>query len=148
MADAREGEQQLAAACACTHPRPTKFGLQVLPVVTRLCAPIEGTDAAHLADCLGLDSSRYRSAPSSTAEAADASLLGCQPYLDSDSLYQASPVPLLPNGIKQARCSRRTCGCAKQRMQPYGEPLNRPVAKLQPALHFPRVCRLRLQHVA
>ena len=62
-------------------------------MVTRLCAPIEGTDAAHLADCLGLDSSRYRSAPSCAAEAADASLLGCQPYLDSDSLYQ---VPLCP----------------------------------------------------
>lgn len=25
----------------------------------RLCAPIEGTNASHLAQCLGLDASRY-----------------------------------------------------------------------------------------
>jgi DNA polymerase alpha subunit A len=33
--------------------------LQVHPVVARLCTPIEGTDAARLADCLGLDPSRF-----------------------------------------------------------------------------------------
>ena len=76
-------------------------------MVTRLCAPIEGTDAAHLADCLGLDSSRYRSAPSCAAEAADASLLGCQPYLDSDSLYQ---VPLCPG---MALLSMVLLGCLR-----------------------------------
>ncbi|GAX83060.1 hypothetical protein CEUSTIGMA_g10486.t1 [Chlamydomonas eustigma] len=37
------------------------LGQQVHPVVSRLCAPIEGTDAAHIADCLGLDPSRFRS---------------------------------------------------------------------------------------
>ena len=26
---------------------------QVHPVVSRLCDPIEGTDAAHIAECLG-----------------------------------------------------------------------------------------------
>lgn len=31
-------------------------------MVSRLCAPIEGTDPAHLADCLGLDGSRFRHA--------------------------------------------------------------------------------------
>ena len=33
----------------------TKYYLahQVHPVVSRLCDPIEGTDAAHIADCLG-----------------------------------------------------------------------------------------------
>jgi hypothetical protein len=31
---------------------------QIRPVVTRLCAPIEGTDAARIADCLGLDPSK------------------------------------------------------------------------------------------
>ena len=61
-----------------------------MPVVSRLCAPIEGTDAAHLADCLGLDASRYKAqGPSAAQDAADVSLLGCQPFLDSDSLYQA-----------------------------------------------------------
>ena len=35
---------------------------QVHPVVSRLCAPIEGTDAAQLAECLGLDAHKYRQA--------------------------------------------------------------------------------------
>nr|CAD7257851.1 unnamed protein product [Timema shepardi] len=33
---------------------------QIHPVVSRLCEPIEGTDAARIADCLGLDPSNYR----------------------------------------------------------------------------------------
>ncbi|KAG6815278.1 hypothetical protein H0H93_010352 [Arthromyces matolae] len=33
---------------------------QVLPPIERLCEPIEGTDRARLAECLGLDPSRYR----------------------------------------------------------------------------------------
>ena len=32
---------------------------QIHPVVSRLCAPIEGTSAGQLADCLGLDPSRF-----------------------------------------------------------------------------------------
>ncbi|XP_028403714.1 DNA polymerase alpha catalytic subunit-like [Dendronephthya gigantea] len=34
---------------------------QVHPVVSRLCDPIDGTDSAHIASCLGLDPSGYRS---------------------------------------------------------------------------------------
>ncbi|XP_076453850.1 DNA polymerase alpha catalytic subunit-like [Babylonia areolata] len=33
---------------------------QILPVVARLCEPIEGTDRARLAECLGLDPAPYR----------------------------------------------------------------------------------------
>ncbi|KAG9309455.1 hypothetical protein JVU11DRAFT_10424 [Chiua virens] len=33
---------------------------QVLPPIERLCDPIEGTDRARLAECLGLDSNRYK----------------------------------------------------------------------------------------
>ncbi|KAF9244111.1 hypothetical protein BU15DRAFT_86076 [Melanogaster broomeanus] len=33
---------------------------QVLPPIERLCEPIEGTDRARLAECLGLDPGRYR----------------------------------------------------------------------------------------
>ncbi|ORZ15507.1 DNA polymerase family B-domain-containing protein [Lobosporangium transversale] len=33
---------------------------QVYPPVERLCGPIEGTDATRLADCLGLDTSKFR----------------------------------------------------------------------------------------
>jgi hypothetical protein len=38
-------------------------GLQIHPVISRLCAPIEGTDAGHIADCLGLDSAKVRLIP-------------------------------------------------------------------------------------
>ncbi|KNA17466.1 hypothetical protein SOVF_079750 [Spinacia oleracea] len=34
---------------------------QIHPVVSRLCASIQGTDPARLADCLGLDSSKFQS---------------------------------------------------------------------------------------
>ncbi|KAL6306263.1 DNA polymerase alpha catalytic subunit [Sparassis latifolia] len=34
---------------------------QILPPIERLCEPIEGTDRSRLAECLGLDASRYRS---------------------------------------------------------------------------------------
>lgn len=33
---------------------------QILPPVERLCDPIEGTDRARLAQCLGLDPGRYK----------------------------------------------------------------------------------------
>lgn len=37
--------------------------LQIHPVVSRLCAPIEGTDSGHLADCLGLDANKVHVKP-------------------------------------------------------------------------------------
>ncbi|KAG0269216.1 DNA polymerase alpha catalytic subunit [Actinomortierella ambigua] len=33
---------------------------QIHPPLDRLCGPIEGTDARHIADCLGLDASKFR----------------------------------------------------------------------------------------
>ena len=33
---------------------------QVLPPIARLCEVIEGTDAGQIADCLGLDSTKFR----------------------------------------------------------------------------------------
>lgn len=40
----------------------TKYYLahQIHPVVTRLCEPIEGTDAYQIANCLGLDTSSFK----------------------------------------------------------------------------------------
>lgn len=63
---------------------------QLLPVVTRLCAPIEGTDPGRLAMCLGMDPSRYRGgAGAATAGGADPTtredvLLGAGAVLDDD----------------------------------------------------------------
>ncbi|XP_056004368.1 DNA polymerase alpha catalytic subunit-like [Ostrea edulis] len=69
-----EDGSSLAASQRAYHPEElaksdtltvdTKYYLsqQVHPVVSRLCDPIEGTDAAHLAECLGLDPSGYKHA--------------------------------------------------------------------------------------
>jgi hypothetical protein len=64
--------------------------VQVHPVVSRLCAPIEGTDAARLADCLGLDTAKYHSAPSgeSLRDALDEAQLASTASLDSDARYK------------------------------------------------------------
>jgi DNA polymerase alpha subunit A len=57
----------------------------VFPVVSRLCAPIDGTDPARLADCLGLDGSRFRhAAPGAGAADRDDLLLGAGATLDDD----------------------------------------------------------------
>jgi len=48
---------------------------QVHPVVSRLCDPIEGTDTARIAECLGLDASHFRQAMRRD-EDDDATLLG------------------------------------------------------------------------
>eukprot|EP00474_Spongospora_subterranea_P002470 CRZ02928.1 hypothetical protein [Spongospora subterranea] len=38
---------------------------QIVPPVLRLCAHIEGTDASRLADCLGLDGSKFHNSDDS-----------------------------------------------------------------------------------
>jgi DNA polymerase alpha subunit A len=50
---------------------------QILPPVERLCAPISGTNITHLADCLGLDTSKYR--VSTAAGNSNANEAGIQP---------------------------------------------------------------------
>lgn len=40
---------------------------QILPPVERLCAPIDGTNVTLLAECLGLDTSKYRVSTASSA---------------------------------------------------------------------------------
>lgn len=45
---------------------------QILPPVERLCAPISGTNITRLAECLGLDTSKYRLSPLSSNSSAEA----------------------------------------------------------------------------
>lgn len=70
---------------------------QVHPVVSRLCAPIEGTDAARLADCLSLDPAKFQGSSAAAPGLRDAledALLASTATLDSDSRYKARlPVP-------------------------------------------------------
>lgn len=49
---------------------------QIHPVVMRLCDPIEGTDAAILAECLGLDPTSYRRSLQQNEDHGDDALLG------------------------------------------------------------------------
>ncbi|XP_058186659.1 DNA polymerase alpha catalytic subunit isoform X1 [Rhododendron vialii] len=50
---------------------------QIHPVVSRLCASIQGTSPARLADCLGLDSSKFQSKSSDGVDNDASSLLLC-----------------------------------------------------------------------
>jgi len=55
------GNASSASAQSAPAPAPASSP-QVHPVVSRLCAPIEGTDPMRIAECLGLDSSRFKGA--------------------------------------------------------------------------------------
>jgi len=63
--------------------------MQVHPVVSRLCAPIEGTDAAHLADCLGLDPAKFRQQVNAAAgNAREEACLAAASVFDDDDRYK------------------------------------------------------------
>lgn len=49
---------------------------QIHPVVTRLLEPIEGTDAVRIAECLGLDTSLYRSQIKESIQQSEENILG------------------------------------------------------------------------
>ncbi|KAI3895952.1 hypothetical protein MKW98_025743 [Papaver atlanticum] len=59
---------------------------QIHPVVSRLCACIEGTSPARLADCLGLDSSKFQSKTSEVAVNDSSPLLSSA--MDDDERYR------------------------------------------------------------
>uniref|UniRef100_A0A8D8V3S0 DNA polymerase n=1 Tax=Cacopsylla melanoneura TaxID=428564 RepID=A0A8D8V3S0_9HEMI len=49
---------------------------QIHPVVTRLLEPIEGTDAVRIAECLGLDTTLYRSQIKESIQQSEENILG------------------------------------------------------------------------
>ncbi|KAI3935397.1 hypothetical protein MKW92_023760 [Papaver armeniacum] len=59
---------------------------QIHPVVSRLCACIQGTSPARLADCLGLDSSKFQSKTSEVAINDSSPLLSSA--MDDDERYR------------------------------------------------------------
>ena len=59
-------------------------------MVSRLCAPIEGTDAGRLADCLGLDGSRYRHTAAAGGQDREDALLAAAASLDDDDRWAGS----------------------------------------------------------
>ena len=67
--------------------------VQVHPVVSRLCAPIEGTDAAHLADCLGLDPAKFRQqVMAASSDAREEAQLAAASVFDDDDRYKVFPL--------------------------------------------------------
>lgn len=106
--------QQCCAACALPTALPTTPGLtrrsrnpsttlsggklavdvnyylaqQLHPVVARLCTPISGCDAGQLAECLGLDPSRFRGSAAAGGQGSSAreeAMLGAR--LDDEARY-------------------------------------------------------------
>jgi DNA polymerase alpha subunit A len=61
---------------------------QIHPVISRLCAPIEGTDAGHIADCLGLDSAKFLQRQSATTVDIDSARLTSASILEDDDRYK------------------------------------------------------------
>ena len=59
-------------------------------MVSRLCAAIEGTDPARLADCLGLDPSRFRGAAGggAAADAREDALVSGSAYFDDEDRFK------------------------------------------------------------
>ncbi|KAF8196860.1 DNA polymerase family B-domain-containing protein [Mycena galopus ATCC 62051] len=100
-----EGEQTAKTAQADRAKHPEEFkkpdsglkldyeyylGHQVLPPIERLCEPIEDTDRSRLAECLGLDPTRYRAAASASVDEPSFSSLDSQ-MSDSERFKDASP---------------------------------------------------------
>ena len=77
-------------SCALSSGRVTS-NVQVHPVVSRLCAPIDGTDPARLAHCLGLDASRFhKQVQSSAAQAREEIQLTGTACCDDEDRYKVS----------------------------------------------------------
>ena len=69
---------------------------QIFPPIERLCAPMPGTDAVHLAECLGLDTRKYSIASSSS----------------SNQTTEISPLESqVPDSIRFKDCTRLTLKC-------------------------------------
>ncbi|CAH3146316.1 unnamed protein product [Pocillopora meandrina] len=75
---------------------------QVHPVVSRLCDPIDGTDAAHIAQCLGLDPSGYRGNTGLHDDENDA-LLGGQALMTDEERFKDCERFIV-------KCKRPGCG--------------------------------------
>ena len=69
---------------------------QIFPPIERLCAPMPGTDAVHLAECLGLDTRKYSIASASS----------------SNQAQEISPLESqIPDSIRFKDCVRLTLKC-------------------------------------
>lgn len=75
------------------------LALQILPPVERLCESIQGTDRGRLAECLGLDASRYAVTSVSASSVPDREFV----TLDSQT----------PDSVRFAKCDRLAITCPR-----------------------------------
>lgn len=76
--------------------------LQVHPSVSRLCAPIEGTDEARIADCLGLDPSKFRHR--TQANAPGDILATPSGFMDDEERYKVGTAPSFQDWLQNCLC--------------------------------------------
>ncbi|CAA6668372.1 unnamed protein product [Spirodela intermedia] len=104
---------------------------QIHPVVSRLCASIQGTSPARLADCLGLDSAKFqqRTAESSSGDPSTALLSAMddeERYHGCESLQLSCPAcscsfecpPFPQNFWRRMACTRCPEGSDPSRLSP------------------------------
>ncbi|KAL2611548.1 hypothetical protein R1flu_023240 [Riccia fluitans] len=89
---------------------------QIHPVVSRLCAPIEGTDAKHIAECLGLDPSKFHQ--SQPVHEVEDTLLTSATILDDDDRYRHCEALQLVC----PQCTKRYHFCGVSRMLTPNQP--------------------------
>ncbi|KAL8849005.1 MAG: hypothetical protein Q9221_005966 [Calogaya cf. arnoldii] len=73
---------------------------QIFPPIERLCAPLPGTDAVQLAECLGLDTRKYSTGTSSSSGAGGRGIEDISP-LESQ----------IPDSVRFKDCSRLSLKC-------------------------------------
>ncbi|EER12860.1 DNA polymerase delta catalytic subunit, putative [Perkinsus marinus ATCC 50983] len=88
---------------------------QIHPPLVRLCAPVSGTDAAHLAECLGLDPSKFASIGMSNNNAGDgddieAVMASLSQNIDIDTKYSDAR-KFLAGSARQYKCHKCKTVC-------------------------------------
>lgn len=68
---------------------------QILPPIERLCEPLQGTDRSRLAECLGLDPSKYRSSSGDGGDGEEERIFGTLDSRLSDEVKFKDMQPLV-----------------------------------------------------
>ncbi|KAL6718408.1 DNA-directed DNA polymerase alpha catalytic subunit pol1 [Lecanora helva] len=90
---------------------------QIFPPIERLCAPMPGTDAVHLAECLGLDTKKYSIASNS----------------NSNQTAEISPLESqIPDSVRFKDCARFSLTCRSCKTLSAFEGLAASVANMTP----------------
>jgi DNA polymerase alpha subunit A len=89
LADRACHPDEISSSNGAKLPDPDYYlAQQVFPVVSRLCAPIDGTDPGRLAESLGLDVSKYHTVVQGGDEGRYDALLAAASSLDDEDRYK------------------------------------------------------------